>query len=267
MIELQNLEMVYPGGITGLHNTSLRFRRGDFTVLLGPSGAGKSTLLRCLNFLNRPTCGRILFEGLGPITPDRKSLAALRKRTAMIFQQHQLIPTQTAIKNVSAAFLGRCSTWRSLFPPSPADLSFGLECLDRVGLLDKALCRVDSLSGGQQQRVGIARALAQRPKVILADEPVASLDPETSKKVLSLFYTIAKKDGISAIVSLHQVELAVQYADRVIAVAGGRVVFDNIPDQLTSEALDRIYQKDDLPSPAAAPLMASEEEIPSSLSA
>ena len=241
MIEIKNLEMVYPGGITGLHKTSLRFATGDFTVLLGPSGAGKSTLLRCLNFLTPPPSGQIRFEGIGAVTPTRKPLAAIRKQTAMIFQQHQLIETQTAIKNVMAAFLGRYSTWRSLFPMDEKDLRFGLECLDRVGLLDKALARVDSLSGGQQQRVGIARALAQRPRVILADEPVASLDPETSKKVLSLFYRIAKEDRISAIVSLHQVELALKYADRIIAVAEGRVVFDDTPDQMTEETLDRIY--------------------------
>lgn len=242
MIEIQNLEMVYPGGFTGLHRTNLTFGQGDFTVLLGPSGAGKSTLLRCLNFLNVPTSGQVIFKGLGAVTTKRQSLSVLRRRTAMIFQQHQLIETQTAIKNVMAAFLGRYSTWRSLFPMAEADLRFGLECLDRVGLLDKALTRVDSLSGGQQQRVGIARALAQRPKLILADEPVASLDPETSKKVLSLFYNIAKEDNISAIVSLHQVELALQYADRIIAVAEGRVIFDDRPEQFTPEVQDRIYQ-------------------------
>ena len=241
MIRVNDLEMTYPGGIKGLCKTSLEFNNGDFTVLLGTSGAGKSTLLRCLNFLNAPTSGTIHVDGIGSIS-EKKALQQHRKQTAMIFQQHQLIERQSALKNVCAAFLSRYPTVRSLFPLKKEDLNYALQCLERVNLLDKAMTRVDSLSGGQQQRVGIARALAQKPNLILADEPVASLDPETSRKVLSLLFDIAKEDMIPAIVSLHQVELAKEYADRIIGVAGGRVVFDGTPKELNKDILDRVYQ-------------------------
>ena len=160
----------------------------------------------------------------------------------MIFQQHQLIERQTALQNVLMGRLGYHSFFRTLFPLSKAEQELGLQCLKRVGLLDKALCRVDELSGGQQQRVGIARVLAQKPKTILADEPVASLDPATADKVLNLIHTICKEDGISAVVSLHQVDLAKKYGDRIIGLAGGRVVFDGQPDELSERQVEALYQ-------------------------
>lgn len=267
MIQIKDLEMVYPGGYTGLHPTSIQFKEAEFTVLLGSSGAGKSTLLRCLNFLNTPTSGQVMVKGLGAITRDKKKIRSHRKQTGMIFQQHQLIETQTAIKNVMAAFLGRYTITRSLFPPKKEDIRFGLECLERVNLLDKAFTRVDSLSGGQQQRVGIARALAQRPRLILADEPVASLDPESSKEVLSFLFKIAKEDGISAIVSLHQVELAMKFADRLIGVAGGRVVFDDTPDKINNKMLAIIYPKKNNIQPEIIPFINAREEIREALQA
>ena len=138
--------------------------------------------------------------------------------------------------------LGYHSFFRTLFPLPKAEQELGLQCLKRVGLLDKALCRVDELSGGQQQRVGIARVLAQKPKTILADEPVASLDPATADKVLNLIHTICKEDGISAVVSLHQVDLAKKYGDRIIGLAGGRVVFDGQPDELSERQVEALYQ-------------------------
>lgn len=241
MIRIENLEMVYPNGVTALHPTSLNYERGQFTVLLGTSGAGKSTLLRCLNFLNIPTNGKIVVEGIGNLTVSRKVLRPHRRKTAMIFQQHQLIDRHNALKNVLVAFLGNYSTLRSLFPLPQQDVQFALDCLDRVGLLSHAMTRVDKLSGGQKQRVGIARALSQRPQLILADEPVASLDPVTSEEVLSLLYRTTKEDGITAIVSLHQVELARNFADRVIGIYEGQVVFDGPPTQLTDSALEKIY--------------------------
>jgi len=234
--------MTYPGGIAALKETTLSFEKGCFTVLLGTSGAGKSTLLRCLNFLNIPTQGVVKTDGIGQLKNTRFCLREHRKNTAMIFQQYQLIERQTALANVLMAFLGNHSTFRSLLPWQRADKTFALECLERVGLLGKALTRVDNLSGGQQQRVGIARALAQKPKLILADEPVASLDPETSNKVLSILHRITKEDNISAIVSLHQVELARQFADRVVGLSDGAVVFDGQASDLTGEALKLIYK-------------------------
>jgi phosphonate transport system ATP-binding protein len=160
----------------------------------------------------------------------------------MIFQQHQLISRHTAWENVLLGRLAYYSTWRSLLPLPRRDQVLALECLERVGLLDKAMERVDALSGGEQQRVGIARALAQQPRLILADEPVASLDPATAQKIMDLLQDICQQDGITAIVSLHQVEFALNYADRIVALAKGRVVFDGSPGDLTPARLEAIYQ-------------------------
>lgn len=241
MLTVTNLQMCYNNDIVALKEINLVFEKSRFTVLLGTSGAGKSTLLRCLNLLNVPTAGEISAEGIGVIRNTSKCLRLHRKQTAMIFQQHQLIDRQTVLTNVLLGCMGSYTTFRSLFPLRRSDKHFALECLERVGLLDKALVRVDNLSGGQQQRVGIARALAQRPKLILADEPVASLDPETSKRVLSILHRIAREDNISVIVSLHQVELARRFADRVIGLSDGSVVFDGSAEELTERNLRQIY--------------------------
>ncbi|MGE0156461.1 MAG: phosphonate ABC transporter ATP-binding protein [Geobacter sp.] len=243
MITMQQVSMGYPNGFVALKPTSLCFEKGSFNVLLGPSGAGKSTLLRCVNFLNLPSSGTVSVEGLGLLNGNQALLRNHRRRTAMIFQQHQLIDRYTALDNVLFGRVGNFSTLRTLFPLPKQDHLIALESLDRVGLLHKAMERVDKLSGGEQQRVGIARGLAQRPTIILADEPVASLDPATSKKVLSLLYSICKEDGLTAIVSLHQVELAEMYADRIIGLANGQVVFDGKSKCLTPEVLETIYQK------------------------
>tara|TARA_B100000686_G_C16787814_1_gene976444 strand:+ start:1488 stop:2228 length:741 start_codon:yes stop_codon:yes gene_type:complete len=245
MIKIDRLHVLYSGKIIGLKPISLELHRKEFTVLLGPSGAGKSTLLRCLNYLVTPTSGEIKIEGVGALSMSRKLLRAHRRKTGMIFQKHQLIDRFTALKNVMAGFLGNYGTMRSLFPLSQKDTEFALECLDRVGLLDKALTRVDSLSGGQVQRVGIARALAQKPSLVLADEPVASLDPRTAEKVLSYLHRIIKEDGLTAIVSLHQVEYAKKFADRVIGLSQGEVVFDGNALELSDTVLKKIYRSNE----------------------
>jgi phosphonate transport system ATP-binding protein len=256
MIRLNAVHVTFPGGMMALHPTSLHFRQGEFTVLLGASGAGKSTLLRCLNLLTPPSGGGIEVEGLGNIG-DRRRLHEHRKRTGMIFQQHQLIGRQSALANVLLGRIGHHSALRSLFPLPLAERRSALECLERVGLLHKALERVDRLSGGQQQRVGIARALAQQPRLMLADEPVASLDPATSHKVLEQLQRIGREDGITTVVSLHQVDLAQAYADRVIGLAHGHVVFDGAPAGLTPATLQAIYQQagrsDAVPTAPMAP--------------
>jgi phosphonate transport system ATP-binding protein len=241
MLALESLEVAYPGGIKALRPTTLTFREGEFAVLLGPSGAGKSTLLRCLNGLVRPTNGRVSAPGVGDIAASRATLRRHRAVTGMVFQHHHLIGRLTALANVLMGRLGHQSTLRSLWPPSRSDQRFGLEALERVDLLDRALTRVDLLSGGQQQRVGIARAVAQRPRLILADEPVASLDPATATRVLDLLRSICRTDGMSAVVSLHQVDLARHFADRVVGVRGGEVVFDGPPARLCDGVLSRIY--------------------------
>ena len=242
MIQMNNVHVTFPGGMTALHPTSLHFRQGEFTVLLGASGAGKSTLLRCLNRLTPLSGGSVTVEGLG-VLDGRRQLHEHRKRTGMIFQQHQLIGRRSSLANVLLGRIGYHSALRSMFPLPLSERRIALECLERVGLLHKALERADRLSGGQQQRVGIARALAQRPRLMLGDEPVASLDPATSHKVLAQLQRIGREDGITTVVSLHQVDLAQAYADRVIGLAQGRVVFDGAPDGLTPAALQAIYQQ------------------------
>jgi phosphonate transport system ATP-binding protein len=240
MIELRGTSVIYPSGQAALLDCSLTFLRGQFAVLLGPSGAGKSTLLRCLNLLTHPTRGTVHTEDLGDLR-DRRLLRIHRRSTGMVFQQHHLILRQTTLRNVLMGRLGYHGVWRTLFPLPGRERRIALECLDRVGLLHKALERAENLSGGERQRVGIARALAQGPRLILADEPVASLDPATAHKVLGLLHRICKEDGLTAIVSLHQVDLARAYADRIVGLNQGRMVFDGPPDALLSEALGRIY--------------------------
>ena len=241
MISLNKLGVTYPNGIEALHNISVQLNQGEFTVILGSSGAGKSTLLRCINFLTYPTSGKIIIEGNGDLNHP-KILQKHRQRTGMIFQQHQLIPRQTALKNVLVGRLGYHSTLRSLFPLPKTDQYIALNCLERVGLLEKALTPVQALSGGQQQRVGIARALAQKPKFILADEPIASLDPASSHQVLSNLQKICQEDRIGALISLHQVDLALQYAQRIIGLGKGTILFDCNPSEIKKQQLEEIYQ-------------------------
>jgi phosphonate transport system ATP-binding protein len=242
LIGLDRVSVTYPSGVTALHPTSIEFRSGEFTVLVGASGAGKSTLLRCLNHLNEPSTGSLTVDGLGTIS-DARSLRQHRRRTGMIFQQHQLIGRHSALQNVLMGRIAYYPTWRSLWPLPRKDRAFALHCLERVGLLPKAMERVDSLSGGQQQRVGIARAVAQQPNLILADEPVASLDPATAHRILTLIKRICTEDSIAAIVSLHQVDLAREFADRIVAIANGHIVFDGTPGKVSDDDLKAIYER------------------------
>jgi phosphonate transport system ATP-binding protein len=240
MIRTDNLEVSYPNGTRALKPCSLRFEPGAFTVLLGASGAGKSTLLRALNGLVTPTGGRVAVEGIGLLS-TRRNLQAHRRRTGMVFQQHQLIGRLSVLQNVLTGRLGYHSGLRTLLPPSRSEKMMALEAIERVGLIDYALRRADQLSGGQQQRVGIARALVQKPTLILADEPVASLDPATADRVLSLLRDICKSDGITAIVSLHQLDFARRYSDRIVALAQGAVVFDGPASRLGTGEIAKIY--------------------------
>lgn len=240
VLRVINIGVTYPGGVVALQSASIEFRKGEFAVLLGLSGAGKSTLLRCLNLLVRPTSGEVFSPEFGSLGPS-KALRQHRRQTALVFQHHQLIDRHTALANVLTGRLGYHGTLRSFFPLPRADLELALHCLERVGLADKSMTRVDQLSGGQKQRVGIARALAQQPTMILADEPVASLDPATSEKVLGLLRQICKEDGIAAVVSLHQLEYAQRFADRIVGLAHARIVFDGTAQDLSEGALGEIY--------------------------
>jgi phosphonate transport system ATP-binding protein len=241
MIKLDRVAVTYFNGIRALKSTTLGIRPGEFVVLLGRSGAGKSTLLRCLNGMVRPTEGRVIVEGIGDLA-ERVALRRHRRRTGMVFQNHHLIERRSALANVLTGRLGHHSSWRTLFPLPAADKLLALDCLARVDLLDRALTRIDELSGGQRQRVGIARALCQQPTLILADEPVASLDPATAVTVLSLLKDICAKDGIAMVVSLHQVELAQRFADRIVGIANGAVVTEIPVRELTPSLIDEIYR-------------------------
>ncbi|WP_438971213.1 phosphonate ABC transporter ATP-binding protein [Methylophaga sp.] len=240
ILKIENLKVRYSNNVVALRDTTLSFFNGEFVVLLGLSGAGKSSLLRSLNHLVIPTSGQVISSSHGPLNSD-KVLRKHRQTTAMVFQQHQLILKQTVLQNILMGRLANHSFFRSLLPLPKADLDIALHSLERVGLSDKAMTRVDQLSGGQQQRVGIARALAQKPDIILADEPIASLDPATSQKILELLKRICEEDDITAIVSLHQLDFARQFADRIIGLANAEVVFDAKPAQLDASQLSRIY--------------------------
>jgi len=259
IIRLNNIGVTYADGTVALQSISLQLNRGEFAVVLGASGAGKSTLLRTINYLTPPSQGSICVRGLGdgtgkdlhPLT-DAVAVRSHRKQTGMIFQQHQLIERQSALQNVLMGRLAYYSFWRSLLPLSSLDQRLALDCLQRVGLIEKALTPVQNLSGGQKQRVGIARALAQQPRLMLADEPIASLDPASAHGVLSRLRTICKTDGIAALLSLHQVEFAMAYGDRIIGLAQGRIVFDAPPAQVSDRDLEQIYHPS-LDQPARPP--------------
>lgn len=240
MITIRNLSKRY-GDFEALHHIDLSVNKGEFLVILGASGAGKSTLLRCINHLTEPTTGEITVDGVES-RGDRAGLRRVRRDVAMIFQHYNVVPRLSVLKNVLTGRLSAMPavlSWFQMFPQD--DIKIARDSLRRVGLEAKADVRTDTLSGGQKQRVGIARALAQRPKVILADEPVASLDPKTSRSVLSCLREASRESGITVICNLHQVDYAMEFGERIIGVAGGRIVFEGRPDELTEEALHRIY--------------------------
>lgn len=241
-MRLADVTVIYPNGVCAVDTVNIDIADGTFCVLLGSSGAGKSSLLRLMNGLVLPTRGEVAGPEGSSIHGSPRVLRAHRQRTGMIFQQHHLIGRLTALQNVLLGRLSYHGALRSMMPLPRKDKLAALEALERVGLLDRALARADELSGGQQQRVGIARALAQKPSIILADEPVASLDPETSMKILGDLHRICREDKITAIVSLHQVDLAQRFADRIVGVAGGRIVADGPPSKMTQETIDTIYQ-------------------------
>jgi len=215
------------GDRLALDDISFEVAPGEIVALLGASGAGKTTLFRCLTRLSEPDDGQIFFGEQALRGLDGRRLSSARSEAGLIFQQFNLIRRLSALDNVLAGRLGRVGTWRVLLRRFPRiDRQLALAALDRVGMLPFALQRADSLSGGQQQRVAIARALAQQSKFVLADEPVASLDPESAKSVLSILRDIARERMIAVLVSLHQVDLALRYADRVIALRAGRMIAD-----------------------------------------
>jgi phosphonate transport system ATP-binding protein len=240
MIEVRGLSKRY-GELTALSEVSLEVKSGEMLVVLGPSGAGKSTLLRCINRLVEPSGGEVRIAGEPP-PASGAALRRLRSQVGMIFQDHNLVPRLSVLKNVLTGRLSRMSAWMSLLQLfGGEDVRIALDCLKRVELEDRAWSRADRLSGGQQQRVGIARALAQQPRAILADEPVASLDPKTARVVLNDLRRASRELGIAVLCNLHQVGYALEFADRVVGIHAGRVVFEGLPQDLHRRALERIY--------------------------
>jgi len=240
MIEVRGLSKRY-GDLVALADVSLEVAAGEMVVVLGPSGAGKSTLLRCINRLVQPSAGEVRIGGEA-LPATRSGLRRIRSQLGMIFQDHNLVPRLSVLKNVLAGRLARMPEWMSVLQIfREEDVRIALESLKRVELEDRAWSRADRLSGGQQQRVGIARALAQQPEAILADEPVASLDPKTARVVLGDLKRASRELGIAVLCNLHQVGYALEFADRVIGIHAGRVVFEGGPEGLDRPTLSRIY--------------------------
>jgi len=241
MLRIENLVKEYPGGIRALEDVSIEVRDGEFVVLIGLSGSGKSTLLRCINRLVEPTSGRILLDDLDISAAKASDLRKVRRNIGMIFQQFNLVKRSSVLTNVLTGRLGYVSQWQGLLAHfGEEDYRRALVNLERVGLRDRAHQRADRLSGGQQQRVAIARALMQEPKIMLADEPVASLDPATSHSVLKYLQQI-NREGMTVICSLHFLSLARTYGTRVIALKAGRLMFDGKPSEIDAERFRSIY--------------------------
>jgi phosphonate transport system ATP-binding protein len=240
MIEVRGLTKRY-AELVALSEVDLQVARGELAVVLGPSGAGKSTLLRCINRLTEPDAGAVFIAGQ-PVPADSKRLRTIRREVAMIFQDHNLVPRLSVIKNVLTGRLAYMPAWQSILQFFPLrDVELALQCLRRVDLEERAWSRADQLSGGQQQRVGLARALAQQPRAILADEPVASLDPKSARAVLSDLRRAAHELDIAVLCNLHQVGYAREFADRIVGICAGQVVFDGRVEDLDRDVLSRIY--------------------------
>ncbi len=242
VLEIKNLVKTYPNGTQALKGISFNVKRGEFLVIIGLSGSGKSTLLRCINRLHDPTSGSIQFNGeeIANVQGDR--IRNLRRKIAMIFQHFNLIPRHTVLSNVLMGTLGGYSAMKSIFGFfSQKDKDSAMKYLSLVGIPEKAKMRADNLSGGQQQRVAIARALTQQPDVLLADEPVASLDPATCHTVMDYLRKVNQELGITIIANLHFLSLVRQYATRVIALKGGQIVYEGSPDEIDEAWFEKIY--------------------------
>ncbi|WP_100398978.1 phosphonate ABC transporter ATP-binding protein [Bacillus sp. FJAT-44742] len=251
MIKFDNVSLTYPNGHKGLKNINLEIPKGEFVVVVGLSGAGKSTLIRSINQMVKPTEGKLFIENTDALKVNSKGLRLLRRDIGMIFQNYNLVKRSSVLRNVLSGRLGHTGTLRSMLNMfSQEDLQFAMQCLDRVGIQDKAYQRADTLSGGQQQRVSIARSLCQKPKVILADEPVASLDPPTAHAVMEDLREINKEDDITMVINLHAIDLSMEYADRIIGLREGEVVFDGPASEVNEQTFEDIYgrpiKEDDL---------------------
>jgi len=248
MLTIQDLTKVYPTGAKALNGVSFRVDEPKVITIIGPSGAGKSTLIRCINRLVEPTSGKILLDGTDIAGLSSRGLRKARRRMGMIFQEYNLVERLTVMENVLSGRLGYIGFWRAYrrkYPPEDVTAAFKL--LDRVGLEGYQNTRADAISGGQRQRVGIARALMQRPDLLLVDEPTASLDPKTSRQIMRLLveFELAHENNTPALVNIHDVALAQTFSDRIIGLADGRIVFDGTAEDVTSDVLTQIYGEED----------------------
>ena len=244
-LEIKDLKKIYPTGEEALKGITFNINTNEFISVIGPSGGGKSTLLRCINRLIEPTSGSIVFEGIEMTHLNRKQLKLARRRIGMIFQEFNLIDRLPVIINVLCGRLGSTSLLRSLFRKfHKSDVEKAIELCERVGIKDHIYKRADELSGGQRQRVGVARALIQNPDILLVDEPISSLDMRIQHEVMDLICSLCKEENVAALVSIHDVKLAVEYSNRILGLQDGLVVFEGTSDKLDKETLNRIYKYD-----------------------
>lgn len=241
LIKLDHVHKIYPNGFHALHGIDLQIQAGEFVTVIGRSGAGKTTLIRLFNGLEAATQGRVIIDNQAL---ERRTLRKIRSQVGMVFQHFNLVDQLNVMSNVLCGRLATRHWLPSLFYLfSKQDFHAASHALERVGLTDKAWNRADKLSGGQQQRVGLARALAMQPKIILADEPIASLDPVIGEEIMQLLKDICRQDGITVVANLHQPEFVKKFSDRILGLVDGQVVFDGKPAQLTEDILATIYQK------------------------
>ena len=246
MIQFKNVGKTYPNGVEALKNVSLEIKQGEFVAVIGLSGAGKSTLVKLVNKMHEVTQGDLIVNGI-PVDASLKGkdLRKFRRKIGMVFQSFNLIGRTTVIKNVLAARVAEMSLIQSLLGLyTKEDRLLALEALDKVGILEKAYTRADQLSGGQQQRVALARTIAQNPDIILADEPVASLDPITANQVMKDFERINKELNITVVANMHHVDMALKYARRVIGIRGGEIIFDGPSLEVNEALLKDIYGRE-----------------------
>lgn len=250
MLSVRDLTKIYTSGrsrdsVLALDKVTFEVPKGQFLAVIGLSGSGKSTLLRCINRLIEPTSGQVLWNGVDVTAASEEEVRCIRRKIGMVFQHFNLVHRSSVITNVLAGRLGYINPAWSLVNRFPRqDIEKALHQLERVGIADKAHQRADELSGGQQQRVGIARALMQDPEMILADEPVASLDPVLAHSIMQYLEKINQEDGVTVLCSLHFLDLVHRYADRVIALNQGQLVFDGLPQEIDDQRFKDIYGKD-----------------------
>ena len=242
MLQVEHLTKVYPNGTVALKDVSFQVADGQFLAVIGLSGSGKSTLLRCINRLIEPTSGKVIWNGIDVTAASASEIRMIRRQIGMIFQQFNLVKRSSVLTNVLSGRLGYVNPYASLFSVfSAADQKRAMDNLEQLGLAEKAHVRADSLSGGQQQRVGIARALMQEPKLILADEPVASLDPVLAHSILKYLELLNKDRGITVLCSLHFLDLVHRYATNAIALKDGELVFQGLPKEIDDAQFKAIY--------------------------